>query len=75
MPTLIVMSPKSSIAIATCLPVVYYDYLQSTMATYSLLWLPAIYFRYLQSTMSTCSVLCLPTCSLLWLPIVYYVFL
>ena len=27
------MSPKSYIAIATCLPVMYYGYLQSTMAT------------------------------------------
>ena len=63
MPTLTVMSPKCSIAIATCLPVVYYGYiyLQSTMATCSLLWLPVIYY--------------MATCSLLWPPVVHYVYL
>ena len=61
MPTLTVMSPKSSIAIATCLP-----YSLLTMATYSVLWLPAaaIYFRYLYSTTAIYH--------LLWLPAVYY---
>ena len=31
MATLTVVSPKSSIAIVTCLPIVYYGYLQSTI--------------------------------------------
>ena len=49
------MSPKFSIAITKCLPVVYYGYLhavyngylQSTMAILSQLWLPAVYYGYL----------------------------
>ena len=56
------------VAIATCLPVVYYGYLQTTLATCSLLWpLPAIYYGYLQYTMATCN--------LLWLSVVYYGYL
>ena len=47
------MSPKSSITIATCLPIVYFGYLQSTIATYSPLYLPVFYFSYLQSTIAT----------------------
>ena len=58
---LLAMSPKSSVAIVTCLPVVYYGYLQSTML------LPVVYYGYLQSSMATCS--------LLWLPVVYYGYL
>ena len=66
----------SFIVIVTCLPVVYYGYLQFTMSTCSLLymstcsllWLPVVYHVYLQSTMSTCSLLCLPH-------VVYYVYL
>ena len=95
MPTLAAMSPMSSIAIVTCLPacsllwllclpVVYFDYLQSTKATRSVLQLAVVYYDYLQSIMVTCSLLWLSTiyygylqstmgtCSLLWLPAVYY---
>ena len=58
---------KSSMDIATCLPVVYFGYLQPTMATCSLLLLPAIYYGYLWSTLATCG--------LLWLPMAYYGYL
>ena len=58
------MSPMSSIAIATCLSVIHYGYLQSTMPTCSVLWLPAVYCGYPQCTLATCIVL--------WLPVVYY---
>ena len=48
----------SSIAIVTCLPVIYYGYLQSTMPTCS------VYYGYLWSIVATRS--------LLWQPVVYY---
>ena len=69
--TLTVTSPKSSIAIATCLPVVYYSYLQPTMATCSLLWLHVVYYLYVYLYMYST----MATCSLLWLPVVYYLYL
>ena len=63
----------------TCLPVIYYGYLQTTMPTCSLLWLPVVYCGYLHSTMhmATCSLLCRATCScsVLCLLVVYYDYL
>ena len=62
-------------------------YLQSTMATCSLLQLPVVNYGYLWSTMVTCTLLWLPvvyfsylqstisTCSLIWLPVVYHGYL
>ena len=76
----------SSIAIVTCLPVIYYDYLLSTKPTCSVLWLPAVYWLWLPAVYFgyLYSVLWLPvvyfsnlqstmaTCSLLRLPVFYY---
>ena len=56
----------SSIAIATCLPVAYYGYLQSTVATCSVLRLPVVYYDYTYSLPSV-----LPR--LLYSAILYYV--
>ena len=50
---------------------VLYGYLQSSLATCSVLWIPVVYYGYLQSTYLGYLQSTMVTCSLLRLPVVY----
>ena len=66
MPTNLLYVSYVSIAIATFLPVIYYGYLQSIVATRSLLWIPVVYYDYTYGLLSVLH-------RLLYATIFYYV--